>query len=276
MDRLSSSTFLQRLPETEVMPVLFVGHGSPMNAVEDNDFSRTWREIGRSLPRPHAILCVSAHWQTDGTWVTSMTKPRTIHDFYGFPDVLFRQQYSAPGSPDGARATREIVRSAEVGLDESWGLDHGCWSIMMRLFPDADIPTYQLSLDVTMNPEAHYRLASELLILRSRGILIIGSGNIVHNLRMMDWNRPGGYEWAQDFDSKVREFMLQGDHRALIGYSKLGQAAALSIPTNEHYLPCLYALALRNERDALGFFNEQTIMGSISMRSFVIRSDTPY
>jgi 4,5-DOPA dioxygenase extradiol len=248
------------------MPLLFVGHGSPMNAIEDNPFSRAWGEVGKDLPVPKAILCVSAHWETMGTQVTGMEKPQTIHDFGGFPRELFEAQYPAPGSPVLARLTQETVKKVPVRLDDSWGLDHGTWSILSKMFPKADIPVVQLSLDRSQPPEFHYALGKELAALRSKGVLILGSGNIVHNLGSIRW-QGGEHDWAVEFDETIHKLILEGNHQAIVEYQKLGRAALLSIPTNEHYLPLLYILALQQEQDALRFFSEQISLGSLSMRS---------
>lgn len=251
------------------MPAMFVGHGSPMNAIEDNTFTRQWRALGKSLPRPKAILCVSAHWMTPGsTRVTSMEKPRTIHDFGGFPEELFRQQYPSPGAVETASETIQMVGEPKIVPDHDWGLDHGCWSVLLPMFPQADIPVFQLSLDLNKPPQWHYDLALQLRALRSQGVLVMGSGNIVHNLNRMQW---GGqpFDWALEFDDWSRDRIGAGDHRALIDYSKKGTAAQLAIPTNEHYLPMLYILAMQEKTDQLSFFNEKTVMGSVSMRSFL-------
>jgi 4,5-DOPA dioxygenase extradiol len=253
------------------MPVLFVGHGSPMNAIEDNRWSRAWTEIGATLRRPDAILCVSAHWQTKGVMVTAMERPQTIHDFYGFPDALQNKLYPAPGAPALARVTAERVTKASVGLDHTWGLDHGTWSVLVKMYPRADIPVFQLSLDATRAPAWHYELAGELKGLRDRGVLIMGSGNIVHNLRRLTRQHPDiGFDWAIEFDGRIKELIDKGDHRSIIDYQKLGQAALLSVPTNEHYLPLLYALAAKDEKEPVRHFNDATTMGGISMRSLVI------
>ncbi len=252
------------------MPVLFVGHGNPMNAIEDNDFSRAWSEVGQSLPRPSAILCVSAHWETRGTLVTGMDQPKTIHDFGGFPPELYAVEYAAPGSPDLARLTQETVQKVPVNLDQSWGLDHGTWSVLCRMFPQADIPVIQLSLDRTQAAGFHYELGKELRALRNKGVLIVGSGNIVHNLRVMQWE-DRAFDWAIEFDERVRGLIASGDHRSIVGYDKLGQAARLSIPTNEHYLPLLYILALQDQKDQIRFFADRVTLGSISMRSVLIQ-----
>jgi 4,5-DOPA dioxygenase extradiol len=255
------------------MPVLFIGHGSPMNAIELNEFSQSWIEAGRSVPRPKAILCISAHWETDGTFVTAMEQPRTIHDFYGFPEELFEVQYPAPGSPDLARSIRGIVRKTTVHLDHGWGLDHGAWTVLCRMYPDVGIPVIQLSLDRSKEPRFHYELGRELRALRDRGVLIIGSGNIVHNLGMMRWQQ-GGFDWAVEFDGILKELILTKDHDTLYHYTRLGRAADLGVPTNEHFLPLLYILALQQEGEKVSFFAEKVTLGSISMRSFWIREDS--
>ena len=263
---------LSDFPDSEArMPVLFVGHGNPMNAIEDNEFSRAWIQAGRSLPKPRAILCISAHWETAGTQVTAMEQPETIHDFYGFPAPLFAMQYPAPGSPGLARLVQETVRSRPVQPVHDWGLDHGTWSVLTRMFPEADIPVIQLSLDHYQSPEFHYALGQELRALRQRGVLIVGSGNMVHNLRLISWDRPqGGFDWAEEFDQTLKELIEKGDHSAIVHYEKLGQAARLSIPTNEHYLPLLYILALQEPGEQIHFFADQLTMGSLSMRSLKI------
>jgi 4,5-DOPA dioxygenase extradiol len=251
------------------MPALFIGHGNPMNAIEDNEFSRAWIKAGKSLPRPKAILCISAHWETAGTQVTGMEKPRTIHDFGGFPRPLYEMQYPAPGSPELAQLVQDTIKKAPARIDQNWGLDHGAWSVLCRLFPEADIPVVQLSLDRTQKPEHHYTLAKELLPLRYQGVLILGSGNIVHNLPMAVF-REGAYEWALEFDQVAKNLILAGNHQDLIHYHDLGEAARLSIPTNEHYLPLLYTLAQQEEGEEVHFFAEQVTYGSLSMRSLKI------
>jgi len=253
----------------ETMPVLFVGHGSPMNAIEDNEYSHAWEELGRALPRPRAILCVSAHWETAGTLVTAMERPRTIHDFGGFPRALFEKLYPAPGSPELAEVVQQMVSGAPVGLDQTWGLDHGAWSVLCRMFPGADIPVVQLSLDHTQEPAYHYALGQALRPLRRKGVLIVGSGNIVHNLRLAVF-RDQAYDWAVEFDQTARDLILAGDHQALIHYESLGRSAQLSIPTNEHYLPLLYVLGAQEPGDQLRFFAESVTLGSISMRGVCI------
>ncbi len=256
------------------MPVLFVGHGSPMNAIEDNKFTRRWKEIAKTLPKPEAILCISAHWETGGTFVTAMDWPRTIHDFGGFPRELYEIKYPAPGSPDLAGETKEILEKTDVGLDMSWGLDHGCWSVVKNFFPGADIPVVQLSLDYHKSPEYHYELAGELISLRNKGVLIIGSGNIVHNLGMVAWDKGEkpdfGYDWALKANETIKKLIISGDHRSLIDYHKLGKELALAIPTPEHFLPLLYILALKDDNDKIEFFNDAPVMGSLTMTSLKI------
>ena len=258
-------------PRGDRMPVLFVGHGSPMNAIADNAFSRAWAEMGARLARPRAILCVSAHWETSGPMVTAMERPRTIHDFYGFPPELQQKTYPAPGSPALAAETAGLVTKAPVGLDQRWGLDHGTWSVLARMFPRADVPVLQLSLDQTRGPAGHYALARELRPLRDRGVLIVGSGNVVHNLGRLDRRlADGGFDWAVEFDARVRERIDRGDHQGLVEYEALGRAAKLSVPTSEHYLPLLYALAVNDEGEPIAYFNDAMTMGAISMRSLLI------
>jgi 4,5-DOPA dioxygenase extradiol len=251
------------------MPALFVGHGSPMNAIEDNEFSRAWAAVGESLPRPQAILCISAHWETNGTAVTAMERPRTIHDFYGFPDELNAYQYLAPGSPALAELVRTALAGTSVRLDQGWGLDHGTWSVLCRMFPRADVPVVQLSLDRTVPPPTHYALGAALGGLRRKGVLIVGSGNIVHNLALV---RPmdDAYDWAIGFDQEIKQRILERDHEAIVDYAALGEIARLAVPTNEHYLPLLYVLALQQDDEEVSFFAEKATLGSISMRSLRI------
>jgi 4,5-DOPA dioxygenase extradiol len=253
----------------QTMPVLFVGHGNPMNALEENPFSKAWETIGKDIPRPRAILCISAHWETLGTQVTGMDHPRTIHDFGGFPRKLYEVQYPAPGSPELARLLQTTVQKTLVKLDSNWGLDHGTWSVLCRMFPVADIAVVQLSLDHTQKPEYHYALAKELAGLRKRGVLVVGSGNIVHNLGLVAFEDKG-YDWAIEFDETAKRLIQSGDFDALVHYENLGRAAKLAIPTEEHYLPLLYALALKDEKDTVRFFADQITMGSLSMRSLLI------
>lgn len=248
------------------MPALFVGHGSPMNAIEDNEFSRAWIKAGQSLPIPKAILCISAHWMTNGTRVTAMEKPKTIHDFGGFPKELYQVQYQAEGSPSLARLTEQTLKKTNVEMDFNWGLDHGTWSVLSRMFPNADIPVVQLSLDGHKEPQAHYDLGKELRSLRNKGVLIVGSGNMVHNLMMLSWGDTA-YDWAVEFDEILKQLILSGDHDSIIHYQKFGKASDLSVPTNEHYLPLLYILGLKDRDENVTFFADKVTLGSISMRS---------
>jgi 4,5-DOPA dioxygenase extradiol len=263
----------ESMENTPKMPVLFLGHGSPMNAIEENEFVQGFRMVISTIEKPKAILCISAHWETKGTMVTAMKSPRTIHDFGGFPDKLYQIQYPAPGSPELAEETKKLLDTAEVHLDDKWGLDHGSWSVIKHMYPNADVPVIQLSLDNTRNAKYHYELAKELSKLREKGVLVVGSGNLVHNLRMVDWkklNENYAYDWAQEASDKMKRFILGGNHDQLINYNKQGRAFELSIPTPEHYLPLLYALALQDKTDELSIFNDQPIAGSLTMTSVKI------
>lgn len=256
---------------TEKMPVLFLGHGSPMNAIEENQFVAGFREVSKNIPKPNAILCVSAHWFTDGTFVTAMEMPKTIHDFYGFPKELFEVQYPAPGNPALAKETAELLAPVLVEEDHSWGLDHGAWSVIRHLYPEADIPVIQLSIDYTKPPQYHFDLAKKLNKLREKGILILGSGNIVHNLRMIDWrniNTVGsGWDWAIEAREKTNNWLLEGNFQNLIDYQKQGTALQYAVPTPDHYLPLIYTLGLKEKSDELSLFNDELIGGSLSMTS---------
>ncbi|WP_116788185.1 4,5-DOPA dioxygenase extradiol [Flavobacterium psychrotrophum] len=251
------------------MPVLFIGHGSPMNGIEDTEFSRTWHRLGQEVEKPKAVLVVSAHWLTHGTHVTAMDNPKTIHDFGGFPQALFDVQYPAPGSPSLAEETVKLITSTNVGLDHDWGLDHGTWTVVRHMYPDADIPVLQLSIDYNKPPQYHYDLAKQLAALRKKGVLIIGSGNMVHNLRMVDWkklNEPNyGFDWAIEMNSIFKEKIGNGSHDELINYEKLNKAAKLAIPTPDHYYPLLYTLGLQDSTDNVNFFNDKMVGGSLNM-----------
>ncbi len=263
--------FTDPLESTETMPVLFVGHGSPMNAIEQNEFTAGWETKSKLLPTPKAILCISAHWETKGTFVTAMKLPPTIHDFGGFPQALFDVQYPAPGSTELAEETKKLIVKTEVGLDTNWGLDHGTWSVLKRFYPDAGIPVIQLSLDYYREPLYHYELARELQALRNKGILIIGSGNMVHNLRALDWSKTNtGYDWAIEANEKFKQLIMLDHHRQLVDYKKLGTAVQMAVPTPEHFLPLLYAMALKTEKDEISFFNDKPVMGSLTMTSLQI------
>lgn len=258
---------------TVKMPVLFLGHGSPMNAIEENEFVTGFRNIAKSIPKPNAILCVSAHWETKGTFVTAMQNPSTIHDFGGFPKELFEVQYSAPGNPELAKETKSLITKTEVGLDDKWGLDHGAWSVIKHLYPNADIPVIQLSLDYSQTPQYHYELAQQINSLRKKGVLIIGSGNMVHNLRMVEWKRLNetfGYDWAMEANDKMKQHILSGNHQQLINFRSQGKAFDLAIPTPEHYLPLLYTLALQEKNEDVKLFNDKAVAGSLTMTSLKI------
>jgi len=262
------------LSSTEQMPVLFLGHGSPMNAIEENEFVAGFRNVGTTIPKPNAILCISAHWETRGTFVTAMDKPQTIHDFGGFPKALFDVQYPAAGSPELALEAKTDIKKTVVGLDYQWGLDHGAWSVIKHLYPRADVPVIQLSLDHEQGAQYHYDLARQLSALRSRGVLIIGSGNMVHNLAMVAWDKLNtdgyAYDWAIEAGEKMKKFILSGDHQQLIDYKTQGKSFDLAIPTPEHYLPLLYALALKGDNEKVSLFNDKALGGSLTMTSLKI------
>lgn len=259
------------MDDNKIMPALFLGHGTPMNAIEENEFVAGFRMIGKDIPKPNAILCISAHWETRGTYVTAMDFPKTIHDFGGFPKALFEVEYPAPGSPELAGEVKALVKKTDVLLDYNWGLDHGAWSVIKHLYPDADVPVVQLSLDYTKPAQYHFELAGELSELRKKGILIIGSGNIVHNLRMVAWEKlygePFAFDWATEANEKMKSLIINGDYQSLIDYRTQGKAFDLAIPTPEHYLPLLYVLALKNNSDKITIFNDKPVGGSLTMTS---------
>jgi 4,5-DOPA dioxygenase extradiol len=252
-----------------LMPVLFIGHGSPMNGIENNEFSLQWAEQARNIPVPEAVLVVSAHWFTNGTHITAMDFPQTIHDFGGFPQALFDVTYPAPGSPELAMETAGLIHSTQVGLDHDWGLDHGAWTVVRHMYPDANIPVLQLSIDYTKHARYHYELARELYGLRKKGVLILGSGNMVHNLRMMSWEmiNGGGFDWALQANDTFKRLILTNEHQPLMTYEQLGKEAMLAIPTPEHYLPLMYTLGLKNEQEAVSLFNDKAVGGSLTMTS---------
>jgi 4,5-DOPA dioxygenase extradiol len=252
------------------MPALFLGHGSPMNAIEENVFVAGFRNIARDIPRPRAILCISAHWETAGTLVTAMDRPPTIHDFGGFPDALYQVQYPAPGSPELARETQRLVTATEVHADDQWGLDHGAWSVLKHLYPGADVPVVQMSLDYRKPPQHHYELAAQIRSLRNSGVLIIGSGNMVHNLGLVDWRRlqeSFAFDWALEASERMKGYILSGDHEALIWCGQQGRAFQLAIPSPEHFLPLLYTLALKDGDEPVQLFNDAPVAGSLTMTS---------
>lgn len=264
----------ETLPNSTRMPVLFLGHGSPMNAIEENEFVRGFRKTAAELPLPRAILCISAHWETPGTFVTAMDLPPTIHDFGGFPDALYQVQYPAKGSPALALETKEAVKKTTVELDYKWGLDHGAWSVIKHLYPNADVPVIQMSLDYRQPPQYHYELAKEIAVLRNKGVLIVGSGNMVHNLRMIAWNKfhedNFAFDWAEEASLKMKQFILANDHQSLIRYQQQGRSFQMAIPSPEHYLPLLYTLSLKDEKDSITLFNDKAVAGSLTMTSVKI------
>ena len=259
---------------TERMPVLFLGHGNPMNAIEENQFVSGFRNISKTLPKPNAILCISAHWFIKGTKVTAMEMPKTIHDFYGFPKELYEVQYPAKGSPELAKETKQLLSSTKVELDENWGLDHGTWSVLKHLYPNADVPVIQLSIDYSKPAIYHYELATQLSTLRKKGILIIGSGNIVHNLGLVDFENFDkdnyGYDWAFEASTKINQWLLEGNYEPIINYEKQNEAIQLAIPTPDHYLPMIYTLGLKEKKETINLFNDKLVAGSLSMTSFKI------
>ncbi|WP_215224123.1 4,5-DOPA-extradiol-dioxygenase [Echinicola shivajiensis] len=254
-----------------IMPVLFIGHGSPMNGIEDNEFSDYWKKLGKEIPTPKAVLVVSAHWLSRGTRITAMDFPNTIHDFGGFPKALFEVQYPAPGDPQLAAYTAINIQSTQVELDHEWGLDHGTWTVVRHMYPKANIPVLQLSIDYYQSPRYHYELAQELFQLRKKGVLIIGSGNMVHNLRMVAWDKlkepEYGYDWAIEMNEKFKNLIKEGDYKALIDYQKMGKAAQLAIPTPDHYIPLLYTMGLSSPQEEPKFFNDKAVGGSLTMTS---------
>ena len=247
------------------LPALFIGHGSPMNAIEDNEFSLAWGEIARQMPKPRLILCISAHWETRGSWLTAMDPPRIIYDFYGFPRELYSVSYPAPGSRELVNLVKDTVKQVTFLDDHEWGLDHGSWSVLCRMYPGAEIPVVQLSLNRDQPATFHYALGQALRPLRDEGVLILGSGNMVHNLRLAAWE-DGGYDWAVAYDARLKEWIEQGDHEQVVHFERHGEAAQLSVNSAEHYLPLLYVLGAGYKDEPVSFINETVTMGSISMR----------
>ncbi len=275
--KLSALNHLARQANTEKMPVLFVGHGSPMNAIEENSFTKEMKTVASGISKPKAILMVSAHWETKGTFVTTQEQPPTIHDFGGFPQALFDVQYPAFGSTWLVDQTKLAIKKSDVGSSSNWGFDHGCWSVAKNMFPNADVPIVQLSLDYMQKAQYHFELAKELSVLRTKGVLIIGSGNMVHNLPLIqikngDFNAPFALDWALEADSIFKELINKEDFLSLANYTNLGKAVQLAVPSPEHFLPMLYALALKDEQDTLSYFNDQALAGSLTMTSLFIAS----
>ncbi len=268
----SFKTITDELKEQdEKLPILFMGHGSPMNAIEDNEFSKRWKAMGKEITKPSAVLCISAHWLTKGTHITAMNNPHTIHDFGGFPKALFDVNYPAPGNPELAKETAGLIHKTQVGLNHDWGLDHGTWSVVKNMYPEANIPVLQLSIDYNQPAQYHYDLAKELAALRKKGVLIIGSGNMVHNLGMIAWdkaNEPNyGFDWAIEMNEKFKKHISEGDHKSLINYQNYGLAGKNAIPSPDHYYPLLYILGLIEPKEKVSFFNDKLMMGSLTMTS---------
>lgn len=265
------SALAQSKDSSDKMPALFIGHGSPMNGIESNEFSKYWEKLGEQIPQPKAVICISAHWLTKGTFVTAMNNPKTIHDFGGFPKALFEVQYPAPGSLETAIETQKAVTTAKVVLDHDWGLDHGTWTVVRHMYPKANIPVLQLSIDYDKPAQYHYNLAKELNKLRRKGVLLIGSGNMVHNLRMVAWDKidtPNfGYDWAIEMNQKFKSHILDSNHQALIDYKNFGTAGKNAIPTPDHYYPLMYTLGLQEKTDKIEIFNDKLVMGSLTMTS---------
>jgi 4,5-DOPA dioxygenase extradiol len=276
MDTLRDfNSYTSNLPELDyMMPALFIGHGSPMNGIEDNDFSRRWTSMAAEIPVPTAVLVVSAHWLSKGTRITAMDFPKTIHDFGGFPQALFGVRYPAPGFPALAKETAALLHSTQLELDHDWGLDHGTWTVIRHMYPHANIPVLQLSIDYSKGPQYHFELAKELYQLRKKGVLIIGSGNMVHNLRMVAWDKMNepeyGYDWALTINEKFKTLIGNEDYQPLFNYQTLGKEAMLAIPTPEHYMPLMYTLGLKGPLEQLTFFNDKAIAGSLTMTSVKI------
>lgn len=271
MDLQNLYQFSSGLPKTPKMPALFVGHGSPMNAIEENIFVENWRKVARNIPTPSAILCISAHWETRGTKVTAMPKPQTIHDFGGFPKELFTQQYPAPGFPELATDIQQLFTKTHIELDHQWGLDHGTWSVLIKMYPEANIPVLQLSMDITQSTSYHYGLAKTLSVLRERGVLIIGSGNMVHNLRILNWNSPNsGYDWAIEANEQFKNMIVENNLSQLFQIRNTSEAFRLAVPSYDHYHPMMYVMGIQDKKDEVSFFNDQLMMGSLSMTSFVL------
>jgi 4,5-DOPA dioxygenase extradiol len=259
---------------TERMPLLFIGHGSPLFTLGDNYYTESWKKLGRDLPRPEAVVCISAHWQTAGTYVTAMPKPQTIHDFGGFPPALYDIRYEAPGDPDLAGVISNAVTGSVISPDQSWGLDHGAWTVIRHIYPDAEVPVIEISLDYHKSPKYHYELGKELSFLRDRGILIIGSGNLVHNLSKVAWDHANedefGYDWALKANDIFRRLILDRDHGSLIDYNLLGSVVRMAVPSPDHFLPLLYVLGMQQEGEEIKVFTDKAVMGSLTMTSVMI------
>ena len=251
------------------MPLVFVGHGSPMNAIEDNDYTRSWREMAKKLPKPEAIISISAHWFRKGTKIMNEENPKTIYDMYGFPKELYEIVYNSPGSPSIAKASMELI-SKDTEYDNSWGIDHGTWSVLVHMYPDKDIPLFQISVDAYAPPEAHYKIGQELGALRDKGVLIFGTGNIVHNLRLVNWDMGNkGFDWAYEFDDYIYENIINKNHQNIINYQELGHVAKLAVPTTDHFYPLLYVLGASDKDDKISVYNKSGELGSLTMTSYI-------
>lgn len=251
------------------MPVIFIGHGSPMNAIEDNEYSRAWKEIAQRIPKPKAIVAISAHWYTGGTRIMNEEDPKTIYDMYGFPKQLYEIKYSPGGNPALAKKVKGLI-SKETNYDNSWGIDHGTWSVLVHMYPERDIPVFQISIDASAPPQVHYRIGEELRSLREEGVLLFGSGNIVHNLRLIQWNMEDkGFDWAYEFDDYIRENILSSNHESILDYQTLGDKARLAAPIPDHFYPLLYILGASNKGDRVSLYNRKCMMGSLSMTSYL-------
>lgn len=251
------------------MPVLFIGHGSPMNAIEDNVYTETWRNIAERIPKPEVIISISAHWYTKGTKIMNEEEPKTIYDMYGFPKELYEIIYNSPGSPSIAKVSKELI-SKDTEYDNSWGIDHGTWSVLVHMYPDQDIPVFQVSIDASAPPETHYKIGEELRSLREKGVLIFGTGNIVHNLRLVDWHKGSkGFDWAYEFDDYINENIVNKNHDNILKYNELGEVAKLAVPTPDHFYPLLYVLGASDEGDKISVFNKSCELGSLTMTSYL-------
>lgn len=252
----------------KIMPTVFVGHGSPMNAIEDNAYVRSWKAIAEKIPKPKAILSVSAHWFTEGTRVNDAEKPKMIYDMYGFPEELYRVVYDAPGSPELAHETIKLV-GRDVKVDNSWGIDHGTWSVLCKMYPEADIPVYQLSVDGNASAEIHYKIGQDISALREKGVLIMGSGNVVHNLSRVNWNMEGGYPWAVEFNNYITDNIIKRQYQNVVNYKRAGKSSESAFITPEHFYPLLYVLGASKEDYRLSVFNNSCTMGSLSMTCYL-------
>ncbi len=255
--------------KTKRMPVLFIGHGSPMNAIEENTYTKNWRAITAEIPKPEAILVISAHWYTEGTRIMDEANPNMVYDMYGFPQELYKLIYKPKGAPELAHLTKTII-SREVAIDNSWGFDHGMWSVLCNMYPEAHIPVYQLSIDKRADGDTHFKMGQEISTLRDRGVLILGSGNVVHNLSKISWNLDGGYPWAEEFDHYIKEKISNKEYQDVIHYEKAGESSKLAFYTQEHFYPLLYVLGAASDEDKSKIFNDSCVLGSLSMTSYLL------